>query len=164
MNRSEREKQFNETIHSHQNIIHKVCFLFSRNSEDRKDLFQDIVLQAWKSYPTFKGNSSFSTWLYKVSINTAITKTKKPKLLISGTDISEFNELFENEQDMKEDFVILYQAVNRLKKIEKAVILLWLEERSYEDIAEIVGISVKNVSVRLVRIKRKLKELIQTIN
>lgn len=154
------EAEFLEQIKRHQNVIHKVCFLYSKSRSDREDLYQEIILQLWKSYPTFGKRSAFSTWMYRVALNTAISTTKKFWFL-SGTELPDIGYEDENMSDMSEDIKMLYKGISKLAKVEKAIILLWLENKSYEEIAETTGISVKNVSVKLVRIKARLSEIIK---
>jgi len=153
-------QQFLELIHRHQSIIHKICFIYAKNSSDREDLQQEIILQLWKSYSSFKGDAAFSTWMYRVALNTAINQTRRPGLLVDSTSTPDVPYDPSDSYHLSEEIQILYRAISRLKKIEKAIILLWLEERSYEEIAASIGITVKNVSVKLVRAKEKLAEII----
>jgi len=163
-NQKDIENEFIEKIHEYQGILHKICFVYSKNKSDREDLYQEMVLQLWKSYPSFRQEAKFSTWMYRVAINTAITLTKKAALFEKSkaiiSDGYEFNEFNGYSEDIK----ILYKAISKLSKIEKAIILLWLEEKSYREIAQIVGVSGKNVSVKLVRIKKKLAKIIKEIS
>ena len=156
-------QHFLELIHKHQSIIHKICFVYSKNRPDREDLQQEIILQLWKSYPSFQENSAFSTWMYRVALNTAINQTRRPRLLIDTSSSPEIPYDPSDSYKLSEEIQILYRAISKLKKVEKAIILLWLEEKSYEEIAEAIGITVKNVSVRLVRIRTRLSEIIQKI-
>lgn len=157
------QDHFLELIHKHQSIIHKICFVYSKNKADREDLQQEIVLQLWKSFPTFQGNSAFSTWMYRVALNTAINLTRKGLFFVDSTSDPEIPYDPSDSYELSEEIRILYRAISQLKKIEKAIILLWLEDRSYEEIAGSIGISVKNVSVRLVRIRARLAEIIQKL-
>jgi RNA polymerase sigma-70 factor (ECF subfamily) len=152
-------QHFLELIHRHQSIIHKICFVYCSKKADREDLQQEIILQLWKSFPTFHGDSAFSTWMYRVALNTAINQTRRSGLLIDTTTSPEIPYDPAEYYTLSEEIQILYKAISQLKKVEKAIILLWLEERSYEEIAESIGITVKNVSVKLVRIKAKLAEM-----
>jgi RNA polymerase sigma-70 factor (ECF subfamily) len=156
-------KQFLELIQKHQRIIHKICFIYCKSGSDREDLQQEIVLQLWLSFPSFQGKASFSTWMYRVALNTAINQTRKPGLLFDSSSSSELAYDPSESYQLSEEIQILYKAISRLKKIEKAIILLWLEEKSYEEIAEMIGISVKYVSVKLVRIKTRLAEIISNL-
>lgn len=163
-NQREIEKEFIEQIQKHQGILHKICFVYSNSKADKEDLNQEIVLQLWKSYPSFRKEAKFSTWMYRVALNTAITLNKKAVLFENHkTQLSDEYAIAE-VNDYSEDIKILYKAISKLSKIEKAIIMLWLEEKAYSEIAEIVGISEKYVSVKLVRSKKKLAKLIKMIS
>lgn len=156
------EKKFLELIREHEGILHKICRIYTNNRTDRQDMYQEILLQLWKSYGSFKGRSSFATWMYRVGLNTAITMVKKPALLTFDRDLSREAAPVRGSGELgKDDLDLLYEAIAQLKPIDKAVILLWLEDRTYEEIAGLIGISVKNVSVRLVRIRKKLETTIR---
>jgi len=154
---------FLELVHRHQSIIHKICFIYSENRSDREDLQQEIILQLWKSFSSFQGNAAFSTWMYRVALNTAINKTRRPGLLIDRSSSPDLPYDPSDSYQFSEEIEILYQAISQLKKVEKAIILLWLEEKSYEEISEAIGITVKNVSVKLVRIRTRLAEIINKL-
>lgn len=156
-------QHFLELIHRHQSIIHKICFVYCKNGTDREDLQQEIILQLWKSFPSFRENAAFSTWMYRVAINTAINQTRRSGIFIDSSPSPEVTYDPSDSYNLSEELQILYKAISRLKKVEKAIILLWLEEKSYEEIAETIGISVKNVSVRLVRIRTRLAEIIKKL-
>jgi RNA polymerase sigma-70 factor (ECF subfamily) len=159
----ETENQFLGKIQKHQGIIQKISLIFSNGREDKEDLSQEIVLQLWKSYPSFNHESSFSTWMYRVALNTAIGLTKNRKQFVE----IEKHPIVVNETEhnlfLSEEVKILYKAISQLNKVEKAIVLLWLEEASYQEIADITGISVKNVSVKLVRIKARLAAIIKKL-
>ena len=153
---------FLNLISDNQGIIYKICNVYANSHEDRNDLKQEIILQLWKSYHSFQGKSKFSTWMYRIAFNTAVTnirKTKRHPIIeaLSGTE-QNFSEKEEIDY-LNEDINHLYQAISKLKDVEKAIVMLYLEEKSYKEIAEIIGISEKNVSVKLVRLKQKLKKL-----
>ncbi|OZV68191.1 RNA polymerase subunit sigma-70 [Winogradskyella aurantia] len=158
------EKKFIEKIQKHQGILHKICFVYSNSKADKEDLYQEIILQLWKSYPSFRKESKFSTWMYRVALNTAITLNKKAALFEKHkTQLYDEYSIAE-DIDYSEDLKILYKAISKLSKIEKAIIMLWLEEKTYSEIAQIIGISKKNVSVKLVRSKKKLTKMIKKIS
>ena len=163
MNEKLKETEFLQVIQKHQSIIHKICFLYCKNNSDKEDMYQEIILQLWKSFSSFKGQAAFSTWMYRVALNTAITMTKKLNLFVDTNKVSVVPYEIDNSIEFSEDVKILYKAISQLNRIEKGIILLWLEERSYEEIAATIGITVKNVSVKLVRIKSKLGEIIKKI-
>lgn len=156
------EKEFLEIIRTNQGIIHKVCNIYCDVEEDRNDLFQEIVGQLWKSFPSFRNESKFTTWMYRVSLNTAITLFKLEKrrpeqksITLESFQIAE--EAYDNETE--ENIRILHRAVGQLTGIEKSIILLFLENKSYDEIAEITGITQNYVRVKMNRIKKKLKAL-----
>ena len=163
MTQERTQKQFLELIQKHQSIIHKICFIYCNSRSDREDLQQEIILQLWNSFPSFKGNAAFSTWMYRVALNTAINQTRKPGLLFDFSSSPEISYDPSESYHLSEEIQILYKAISRLKKIERAIILLWLEEKSYEEIAEMIGITVKHVSVKLVRIRTRLAEIISNL-
>lgn len=154
---------FLNLISDNKGIIYKICNVYANSHEDRNDLKQEIILQLWKSYHSFKGKSKFSTWMYRIAFNTAVTNIRKSKrhpvieaLTVTEEDFSEKEKI----DYLNEDINHLYQAISKLKDVEKAIVMLYLEEKSYKEIGEIIGISEKNVSVKLVRLKQKLKKLI----
>lgn len=163
MSREQTDKHFLELIHRHQSILHKICFAYCHAAADREDLQQEIVLQLWKSYPSFRGQSKFSTWMYRVALNTAINLTSKPALFSDSGRSPELAYDPASDYELSEEVRNLHRAIARLKKIDRAIILLWLEEHSYEEIAQTIGITTKNVSVRIVRAKNRLAEIIQKL-
>ena len=163
-NQREIEKEFIGQIQKHQGILHKICFIYSNSNTDKEDLYQEIVLQLWKSYPSFRKEAKISTWMYRVALNTAITLNKKAALFENNKAVISDGYAIEEVIDYSEDIKILYKAISKLSKIEKAIILLWLEEKAYSEISQIVGVSEKNVSVKLVRSKKKLAQLIKKIS
>ena len=159
----QKETAFLQLIEKHQSIIHKTCFMYCRNNADKEDLYQEITLQLWKSFPSFKGKAAFSTWMYRIALNTAITMTKRPGMRLVKKEVPVVPYELDLTNELSEDVKILYRAIAQLNRIEKGIILLWLEEKSYSEIAETFGITVKNVSVKLVRIKSKLADIIKNI-
>ena len=159
------EREFLEIIKNNQGIIHKVCNVYCDDQDDRDDLFQEIVAQLWKSFPSFRKESKFSTWMYRVALNTAITSFKKTKrrpdqsrLTYDNFQIKDVNYDTETEDNIKQ----LHRAVAQLTGIEKSIILLYLEDKKYEEIAEITGITQNYVRVKMNRIKKKLKKFMES--
>ena len=155
------EKEFLEVIHDYQKIIYKICRVYRDSREDQEDLFQEIVYQLWKSYPSFKRESKVSSWIYRIALNTSIAIYRKSKILIDY--YQEFSEHIHpsDEKTISENEERLFWALRKLNDSEKAVISLYLEEFNYQEIAEITGLSESNVGVRLNRIKNKLKEILK---
>ncbi len=160
MKQKQNKKAFSELIQKNQAIIHKITRVYENGWADREDLFQEICLQLWKSYPNFREEAQFSTWMYRVALNTAISNIRKSKNSISFEPLRDTDRISDEKSDEKEKLKLLYHAISKLNRIDKAIILLWLEEKNYEEIASIMGTSKTNVSVKLVRIKRKLEELV----
>lgn len=154
------KKEFSLLVGKHQAIIHKITMVYAKDPADREDLFQDICLQLWKSYPNFRGEAKFSTWLYRVALNTAISNVRKSRNNPGFVQLLDIDRSLDDQSGEMEKVKLLYTAISRLNRIDKAIILLWLDEKSYDEIASIIGISKSNVSVKLVRIKRKLEELV----
>lgn len=153
----EKEAQFLDLVDQHQGILHKICRLYRNTALEREDLFQDIMYQLWKSYPSFRGEARFSSWMYRVALSTAIAKYKKPSLQTTYDLKKEPAAESIESTDQQE---ALRSAIKRLNPIEKAVMSLYLDDYKYEEMAEILGISVSLVGVKLNRIKKKLKELL----
>src|SRR6187402_11358 len=150
------DKEFIDILNSHRGLLYKVCNLYCSDGEDRKDLFQEIVLQIWKSWGSFRHESKLSTWMYRIALNTAITHFRKEKrsgnpISITEIEIPDINDSDEREESLKQ----LFKAIDHLDKVDKSLILLYLDEKSYEEISEITGFSKSNVGVRLNRIKTK---------
>ena len=157
------ENDFLELLANEQNIIHKICRIYAHDEATQKDLFQEISIQLWKSYPSFQGKSKFTTWMYRVGLNTAITLYRKNKRVIRGEDYSVLSELKADEEyDNTKDLQInwLYKKIEYFTEIEKALILLYFEDKKYTEIGETLGISEVNARVKISRLKRKLKAML----
>ena len=155
--------EFIELIATHQGLIHKVCRMYCDKPEDRQDLFQEIVLQLWRAYDSFKGEAKVSTWMYRIALNTAISGFRKAKRRPPIESLSErviALSRYEPNYDDDEKRRFLYQAINQLSEVEKAIVMLHLEDHSYDEIAEIVGITRNYVGVKLNRIKEKLRQIL----
>jgi RNA polymerase sigma-70 factor, ECF subfamily len=151
------DKTFTELIDQNRGIIYKVIRLYVRHEEDEQDLFQEILFQAWKSFPNFKGNSKFSTWLYRVSLNTVLTFKRKPLLVVPYEDLTllktpavEKNQIDESEA--------LYIAIRELNEVDRMIVTLHLDGYENEEIADISGITKNNTAVKLHRIKEVLMQ------
>lgn len=157
------ENKFTELVQENQGIVHKICRIYTDTPEAHEDLFQEIVLQLWKSFDSFKGDSKFSTWMYRVSLNTAITLIRKKHRTIetSSIDSQVYFDIKSNEEDeaKQERLKLLYTSIKMLNDVERALVLLYLEDLPYKEIAATLGITEVNARVKMNRIKDKLKEL-----
>lgn len=162
MQKQEAEKAFEKQVQEHELLLHKVCRIYAYTDADRKDLFQEIVIMLWKAWPNFKGDSKLSTWLYRVAINTAISGLRKKKNFIQNYAPSAIPER-PNEQtdhyDEEENIKQLYQAIEHLNAVEKALVMLYMEDHPYEEMEEIMGINQGTLRVKMNRIKEKLRQL-----
>jgi RNA polymerase sigma-70 factor (ECF subfamily) len=153
------EKEFITLLNQHQKIVYKVCNLYMDLHADREDLFQEITLQAWKAYGNFRGDAKFSTWLYRVALNTAITyfrKEKRQPAIYATESLPERQQ--EAPDPVEEQVKAMYVAIGTLSKIDKAIVMLYLEDYDYKEIGEMMGITANNVAVKMNRIKTRLKE------
>jgi RNA polymerase sigma-70 factor (ECF subfamily) len=157
------KKDFIDLLEKNRGIIHKICLMYTSTVTDKEDLYQEICLQLWRSVRHYRGESKFTTWLYRVAINTAINSIRKKKRSINTVELDpeRHYEIKDNHREQKTS--ILLKAISRLNRIDRAIVLLWLEEKKYEEISEIMGLKRSTVSVRLVRIRRKLEELIKEL-
>ena len=154
------ENDFLELISEQKRTIYKVCYVYAKDQDDLNDLFQEVVLNLWKGFPRYRGDSKLSTWVYRIAMNTCITflrrSSTRPSTVPITADVA--GSLIE-EEGKTGQLQELYRLINQLGKLERALILLWLEERSYQEMADILGISKGNVAVKLTRVKEKLKKM-----
>ena len=157
------EKEFLEKIEKHKGVIFKISKMYMDHFDDQKDLFQEITFQVWKAYPSFEGKSQFSTWLYKVALNTAIVflKSEEKRNFIKNDEVDKFKiaaDDYDDDQEMK--LAKMYKAIQQLNEIDKALIFYYLQDYSGKEIAENMGITEVNARVKLNRAKEKLKQFI----
>ncbi|WP_436414832.1 RNA polymerase sigma factor [Petrimonas sp.] len=159
MTSKETEKEFINLIEQHSRLIYKICYMYASDSDELNDLYQEILINLWRSHGSFKGEAKYSTWIYRIGLNTCVSyirqKSRRPSLVPLTVDLESIAEDENNVEQLRE----LYRLINQLSKIEKAIALLYLEEKTYDEIGEIVGITRGNVAVKLNRIKTKLKEM-----
>jgi RNA polymerase sigma-70 factor (ECF subfamily) len=164
LNKKELEQEFIDQVMDAQGIVHKVCGMYCDDEEDRKDLFQEILINLWKSYPSFRGDSKFSTWMYRVSLNVAIQRLRKTNKKKEDVTLPiDFDEIANPPEESLpgNELQMMHTAINKLSDVEKAIVMLYLEEKGNEEIAEIMGISQNYVRVKMTRIREKLKKMIE---
>ncbi len=161
--KNELEKKFVTLLETHQNIVHKICRLYTNNNDAHNDLFQEITIQLWRAYPKFRGDAKFSTWMYRVALNTAITLYRKSKRQVQtqAFDTVQFKiQAHEYDDTEEEQLKIMYSAIKQLNDIDKALIFLYLEDKSYKEISDTLGITEVNARVKMNRVKTKLKKIL----
>ena len=153
---------FVDLVYEHQGILHRICSVYASSPEDREDLYQEILMQSWRSFASFNGRSKFSTWLYRVALNTALVRRRKAaaRRNVACEARADVDVAVDDRAGRDPDVELLYRCIQELPELNRAIVLLHLEQHTYEEIAEITGLSRVNVSVRLVRIKNKLRELL----
>lgn len=157
------EDKFVRHLEKNQNIVHKICRIYTNDQASHKDLFQEITIQLWNAFPKFRGDSKFSTWMYRVALNTAITLYRKNKRGIQTQDYDSVHFRIQAEDynpETEQHLKLMYNAVKELNDIDKALVFLYLEDKNYKEISETLGISEVNARVKMNRIKTKLKTII----
>ena len=155
----ENEKQFVALVEEHKQTIYMVCYLFSKEKAEVEELYQDVLINLWKSFASFEGRSSLRTWVWRVSLNTCITWQRGKRKRGARVPLELSVDLYEDTDKDTRQIQMLHDRISRLGPFDRAIVMLWLENLSYEEIGEIVGISAKNVSVRLFRIKEQLRQM-----
>lgn len=153
------KKEFVALVEDYKQIIYKVCYMYASGADHLNDLYQEVVINLWKAYPHFRGESKVSTWVYRIGLNTCVSFYRKSKNRPEVIPITVDLEDFAYEEDKTTQLRELYRMINRLHPLERAIILLWLEEKNYHEIAEITGLTRNHVAVKLNRIKEKLKTM-----
>lgn len=159
------QQEFTNMIQQHEKLVYKVCHLYAADAEDTRDLFQEIVLQAWSGYIRYRGDAAISTWLYRVALNTAITHKRKQHKhnAVSVPDFLHTNIADDAHSPYAEEYKIMHRLIGALQPLDKALILLYLEDRPHAEIADILGISISNVGTKLNRIKDKMRKQAQPL-
>lgn len=156
---TDKEREFSTIVREHKSEIYTVCYMFSKDSDEVADLFQDILVKLWQGFDGFRGDSSVKTWIWRVALNSCISDDRKKKRrgerVPLSVDIDPYEDTNENALQVRQ----LYDRINHLGLVDRSIVLLWLESLSYEEIGKIVGISAKNVSVKLVRIREQLMKM-----
>jgi len=157
------EHKFIDEFQKNQNIVHKVCRIYTHDQESHNDLFQEITIQLWRAFPKFRGDSKFSTWMYRVSLNTAITLYRKSKRKIQTQNFETISFKIKSEDyddTIEQQLKLMYEAVKKLNDIDKALVFLYLEDKSYREISDTLGITEVNARVKMNRAKEKLRKIL----
>lgn len=154
---NELEKEFERLVRQHKTTIYTVCYMFSDDTDEVNDLFQETLINLWRGFAQFRHESSPQTWIWRVSMNTCISADRKKRSRGQSVPLTMDINLFADNDDDSRQVQMLYDRIHSLNLLDRAIVLLWLENLSYDEIGRIVGISAKNVSVRLVRIREQLK-------
>ena len=152
------EKQFAQTVAEHKSTIYTVCYMFSQDADEVNDLFQEVLINLWKGFDSFRGESKVDTWIWRIALNTCISLDRKKKRAAEVRLTMDIN-LFEDRDEDTKQVDMLHKRISKLQPFDRAIVLLWLENLSYDEIGQIVGITAKNVSVRLFRIREQLKQM-----
>ncbi|MBQ8646199.1 MAG: sigma-70 family RNA polymerase sigma factor [Bacteroidales bacterium] len=153
------EQEFTKVVREHKGTIYTVCYMFSKDEDEVADLFQEILINIWKGFENFRGDSSMRTWIWRISFNTCVSYEKRKSRRGSTIPLSLSINLFDDSDEDTRQIKMLQKRIRQLGPFDRAIVLLWLDDLSYAEIGEIVGISEKNVSVRLVRIREQLKKM-----
>jgi RNA polymerase sigma-70 factor (ECF subfamily) len=160
METKELEKEFLTMIEAQKRTIYKVCYIYANDQDDLNDLYQETVLNLWKSFPRYRGDSTLNTWVYRIAMNTSLTFLRRSKARPKTVPMTAYvASMTAEDNETAGQLRELYRLISQLGKLERALILFWLEERSYEEIANILGITKTNVAVKLNRTKEKLKKM-----
>ena len=153
------ELQFTKMVKEYRKTIYTVCYFYSKDTEEVNDLYQEILINLWKGFEKFRGESSLKTWIWRVSLNTCNNQERKKKGSVQPIPLSIDIDLYNDDDAHSKQIQMLSDRINRLDVFDRAIILLWLENMNYQDIADVVGISLSNVTTRLFRIKEQLKSM-----
>jgi RNA polymerase sigma-70 factor (ECF subfamily) len=161
MNHSNIEKEFIELVRKNERLIYKVCSMYASENSPIADLYQEVVYNLWKSFYKFRHECSETTWIYRIALNSCITEMRKELKRPQHIPILEFEEHLIEPENMTNDIREMYKLIHQLNRLERAIILLYLEEKSYQEIADITGLTLNNIAIKIKRIKEKLKKLSQ---
>ncbi len=159
MDKAKLEQLFIDMIHKNERVIYKVCSFYNSDELPVEDLYQEVVCNLWTGFPKFRNECSESTWIYRIALNTCVSGIRRDKRRPKGISISLLEEAIAEPENISTEISEMYRLIHQLKTIERAIVLLWLEDKSYQEIADITGLTVSNVATKLKRSKEKLKEM-----
>ncbi|MBP5345591.1 MAG: sigma-70 family RNA polymerase sigma factor [Bacteroidales bacterium] len=155
----DQEEQFAQLVREHKNTIYTVCYMFSHDTDEVNDLFQETLINMWKGIDKFREESKISTWIYRVALNTCLLQERKKAKEVEKVPLTMDVNLFEDDDEQTLQVRLLHQRIGRLGLVDRALVMLWLEGMSYDEIGSVMGISAQNVGVKLFRIKEQLKKM-----
>ena len=155
----QQEELFSRLVREHKSTIYTVCYMFSKDEDEVQDLFQETLINMWKGMEGFREESKIGTWIYRVALNTCLTMERKKKREIKKVPLQMDVNLFEDGDANAKQARMLHQRISQLAYVDRAIVMLWLEGMSYDEIGAVVGINAQNVAVKLFRIKEQLKKM-----
>lgn len=159
MDKNNIEQEFTRMVKEYKKTIYTVCYFFSKNTDEVNDLYQEVLINLWKGFAGFRGDSNIKTWIWRVSLNTCNNVERKKKSSVQTVPLSVDIDLYNDTDEHSKQIQMLYDRINRLDVFDRAIILLWLENMNYQDIANVVGLTLSGVTSRLFRIKEQLKSM-----
>lgn len=157
--KTEKEIEFTRIVQENKGTIYTVCYMFSKDADEVNDMFQDTLINLWKGYDSFRNDSKVSTWIYRVAMNTCISADRKKKSRKDTIPLTMDVNLYEDNDTDSRQVQMLHARINRLGMIDRAIVLMWLEDMTYDEIAAVIGITPQNVGVKIHRIKEQLKKM-----
>lgn len=157
--KTEKEIEFTRIVQENKGTIYTVCYMFSKDTDEVNDMFQDTLINLWKGYDSFRNDSKVSTWIYRVAMNTCISADRKKKSRKDTIPLTMDVNLYEDNDTDSRQVQMLHSRINRLGMIDRAIVLMWLEDMTYDEIAAVIGITPQNVGVKIHRIKEQLKKM-----
>ena len=153
------EEQFARLVREHKNTIYTVCYMFSQDEDEVNDLFQETLINMWKGIDGFREESKISTWIYRVALNTCLLQERKKKKEVKTVPLSMDINFFEDNDANSSQVRQLHERIGKLGLVDRAIVMMWLEDMSYDEIGAVMGITAQNVGVKLFRIKEQLKKI-----
>lgn len=155
------EQAFSEIVRTHDPMIRRICFGYARTAEELDDLYQDALVCIWQGLPKFRGDSGLKTWVYRVTLNSCVSVVRKRKKEMNSDSLEQMIDVADDSEESRQRIKELHECIGTLNPIDKAIVMLWLDEYSYEEISEMVGLKRNNVATRLHRAKARLKQVIK---
>ena len=156
---NDQEKRFAQLVNEHKSTIYSVCYMFSQDEDEVSDLFQETLINMWKGIDSFRDESKISTWIYRVALNTCLLQERKKKKEVQKVPLTMDVNFFEDTDANATQIRQLHERIGKLGLVDRAIVMMWLEDMSYDEIGAVMGITAQNVGVKLFRIKEQLKKM-----